>query len=87
MLVANPPPCTDATALYRAQALMQDVGGGKPVAVNGVEGLMAMEVSTEEAAERFRSAIGGFRASDLGLGGVAEELVSKLGLDDLVRSK
>ena len=62
---------------------MQDVGGGKPVVVNGVEGLEAMEVSTEEAAERFRSAIGGFRASDLGLGSVAEELVSKLGLDDL----
>merc|ERR1719272_1280095 len=66
-----------------SDALMQDVGGGKPVVVNGVEGLEAMEVSTEEAAERFRSAIGGFRASDLGLGGVAEELVSKLGLDDL----
>ena len=28
------------------QALMQDVGGGKPVVVNGVEGLEAMEVST-----------------------------------------
>lgn len=66
-----------------SDALMQDVGGGKPVVVNGVEGLEAMEVSTEEAAERFRSAIGGFRASDLGLGSVAEELVSKLGLDDL----
>lgn len=62
---------------------MQDVGGGKPVMVNGVEGLEAMEVSTEEAAARFRSAIGGFRASDLGLGSAAEELVSKLGLDDL----
>ena len=62
---------------------MQDVGGGTPVVVNGVEGLEAMEVSTEEAAERFRSAIGGFRASALGLGSVAEELVSKLGLDDL----
>lgn len=66
-----------------SDALMQDVGGGKPVVVNGVEGLEAMEVSTEEAAERFRSAIGGFRASDLGLGSAAEELVSKLGLDDL----
>ena len=66
-----------------SDALMQDVGGGKPVMVNGVEGLEAMEVSTEEAAERFRSAIGGFRASDLGLGSAAEELVSKLGLDDL----
>ena len=61
-----------------SDALMQDVGGGKPVMVNGVEGLEAMEVSTEEAAERFRSAIGGFRASDLGLGSAAEELVSKL---------
>ena len=77
------PPLSTHRLRLSTQALMQDVGGGKPVVVNGVEGLEAMEVSTEEAAERFRSAIGGFRASDLGLGSVAEELVSKLGLDDL----
>ena len=77
------PPLSTHRLRLSTQALMQDVGGGKPVVVNGVEGLEAIEVSTEEAAERFRSAIGGFRASDLGLGGVAEELVSKLGLDDL----
>ena len=64
-------------------ALMQDVSGGKPVAVNGVAGLDAMEVSTDEAVERFRKAVSGFRAADLGLGSAAEEVVAKLGLDDL----
>ena len=64
-------------------ALMQDVSGGKPVAVNGVAGLDAMEVNTDEAVERFRKAVSGFRAADLGLGSAAEEVVNKLGLDDL----
>ena len=63
-------------------ALMQDISGGKPVDVTGCDNLMAMEVDTADAVQRFRDAVGGFRASDLGLGGVAEEVVSKLGLDE-----
>lgn len=65
-----------------SDALMQDVSGGVPVPVNGCASLLAMEVETEEAVARFRKAVGGFRASDLGLGGVAEEVLSKLGLDE-----
>ena len=65
-----------------SDALMQDVSGGSPVEVNGCPTLLAMEVETEEAVARFRAAVGGFRASDLGLGGVAEEVLSKLGLDE-----
>lgn len=65
-----------------SDALMQDVSGGSPVEVNGCASLLAMEVETEEAVARFRQAVGGFRASDLGLGGVAEEVLSKLGLDE-----
>ena len=65
-----------------SDALMQDVSGGVPVEVNGCPTLMAMEVQTDEAVARFRAAVGGFRASDLGLGGVAEEVLSKLGLDE-----
>ena len=63
-------------------ALMQDVSGGVPVPVDGCPTLMAMEVQTDEAVARFRNAVSGFRASDLGLGGVAEEVLSKLGLDE-----
>ena len=65
-----------------SDALMQDVSGGVPVQVDGCASLLAMEVETEEAVARFRKAVGGFRASDLGLGGVAEEVLSKLGLDE-----
>ncbi|KAL1520168.1 hypothetical protein AB1Y20_023638 [Prymnesium parvum] len=65
-----------------SDALMQDVSGGRPVAVDGCANLFAMEVETEEAIGRFRAAVGGFRASDLGLGPVAEELIGKLGLDE-----
>ena len=65
-----------------SDALMQDVSGGFPVEVNGCTNLLAMEVQTDEAVARFRAAVGGFRASDLGLGGVAEEVLSKLGLDE-----
>ena len=66
-----------------SDALAQDVSGGSPVAVDGCPALLAMEVQTDEAVARFRSAVGGFRASDLGLGGVAEEVLSKLGLMSL----
>lgn len=62
-------------------ALMQDLSSGEPTAVIGCEGLWAMEVKTEDAVARFRAAVGGFRAADLGLGGVAEEVIGKLGLD------
>ena len=65
-----------------SDALMQDVSGGVPVAVEGCANLLGMEVQTDEAVARFRAAVGGFRASDLGLGGVAEEVLSKLGLDE-----
>ena len=65
-----------------SDALMQDVSGGVPVPVNGCANLLGMEVQTDEAVARFRAAVGGFRASDLGLGGVAEEVLSKLGLDE-----
>ncbi|KAL3893077.1 MAG: hypothetical protein SGPRY_014496 [Prymnesium sp.] len=41
-----------------------------------------MEVDTTESVARFRKAVGGFRASDLGLGGVAEEVISQLGLNE-----
>ena len=56
--------------------------GRRARAVNGCPSLLAMEVQTDEAVARFRAAVGGFRASDLGLGGVAEEVLSKLGLDE-----
>ena len=65
-----------------SDALAQDVSGGVPVAVDGCATLQAMEVQTDEAIARFRAAVGGFRASDLGLGGVAEDVLSKLGLDE-----
>ena len=65
-----------------SDALMQDVSGGAPVDVVGCQGLQAMEVQTDEAIARFRAAVGGFRAADLGLGGVAEEVLSQLGLDE-----
>lgn len=65
-----------------SDALMQDVSGGVPVPVDGCASLLAMEVQTDEAVARFRAAVGGFRASDLGLGGVAEEVLAKLGLDE-----
>lgn len=63
-------------------ALMQDVSGGSPVDVVGCANLAAMEVETGDAVARFRKAVGGFRAADLGLGGVAEDVVAKLGLDE-----
>ena len=63
-------------------ALMQDLSGGTPVAVNGCDNLYAMEVETTEAVARFREAVGGFRASDLGLGGLAEEVIGQLGLNE-----
>ena len=65
-----------------SDALAQDVSGGVPMPVDGCAGLLAMEVETAEAVARFRAAVGGFRASDLGLGGVAEDVLSKLGLDE-----
>ena len=42
--------------------------------VIGCAALQAMEVDTQEAVDRFRAAVGGFRAADLGLSGVAEEV-------------
>jgi len=65
-----------------SDALMLDVSGGKPVEVSGLANLDAMEVDTADAVARFREAVGGFRAADLGLGGIAEEVVSQLGLDE-----
>eukprot|EP00966_Prymnesium_polylepis_P051412 1189750-Prymnesium_polylepis.2 len=65
-----------------SDALMQDVSGGKPVEVDGCANLYGMEIETGEAVARFRDAVGGFRAADLGLGGVAEEVVGQLGLDE-----
>ena len=65
-----------------SDALMQDVSGGSPVDVEGCPALQAMEVETDEAIARFRAAVGGFRAADLGLGGMAEEVLSQLGLDE-----
>lgn len=65
-----------------SDALMQDVSGGGPLAVDGCANLYGMEVETGEAVARFREAVGGFRASDLGLGGVAEEVIGQLGLDE-----
>lgn len=65
-----------------SDALMQDVSGGRPIAVDGCANLFGMEVDTTESVARFRKAVGGFRASDLGLGGVAEEVISQLGLNE-----
>jgi len=62
-------------------ALMQDLAGGDVVDIFGCENLSALEVDTEDAVARFRSAVGGFRAADLGLGGIAEDVISQLGLD------
>ena len=65
-----------------SDALMQDVSGGSPVSVEGCAMLQAMEVETGAAVARFRAAVGGFRAADLGLGGVAEDVLSQLGLEE-----
>ena len=65
-----------------SDALAQDVSGGTPLEVDGCPNLMAMEVETDEAIQRFREAVGSFRAADLGLGGVAEEVISQLGLNE-----
>ncbi|EOD38769.1 hypothetical protein EMIHUDRAFT_224177 [Emiliania huxleyi CCMP1516] len=65
-----------------SDALMQDVSGGSPVGVAGCENLQAMEVETADAVDRFRAAVSGFRAADLGLGGLAEEVLGQLGLDE-----
>jgi arsenite-transporting ATPase len=62
-------------------ALMQDLSGGEAVDIVGCENLSAMEVDTEDAVARFRDAVGGFRAADLGLGGIAEDVIGQLGLD------
>ena len=60
-----------------SSAACAQISGGKPVDVMGCAGLQAMEVDTQEAVDRFRAAVGGFRASDLGLGGVAEEVPAR----------
>ena len=60
-----------------SDALMQDVSGGSPVGVAGCENLQAMEVETADAVDRFRAAVSGFRAADLGLGGLAEEVLGQ----------
>ena len=65
-----------------SDALAQDLSGGAAVPVAGCENLEVMEVQTDAAVARFREAVGGFRAADLGLGGVAEEALSQLGLDE-----
>ena len=65
-----------------SDALMQDASGGRVVAVDGCANLLAMEVETGDAVARFREAVGGFRAADLGLGGVAEAVIGQLGLDE-----
>ena len=65
-----------------SDALAQDLSGGAAVPVSGCENLEVMEVQTDAAVARFREAVGGFRAADLGLGGVAEEALSQLGLDE-----
>jgi len=50
--------------------------------VPGCDGLYALEVDPTEAINRFRAAVAAFRPSDLGLGGMAEQLVEQLGLED-----
>ena len=65
-----------------SDALMQDISGGSAMDVVGCENLQAMEVETGDAVDRFRAAVSGFRAEDLGLGGVAEDVLSQLGLDE-----
>jgi len=65
-----------------SDALAQDLSGGRAVPVEGCPALLALEVRPDEAVARFRAAVGGFRASDLGLGGVAEEVLAQLGLDE-----
>ena len=65
-----------------SDALAQDLSGGSAIPVAGCENLEVMEVQTDAAVARFREAVGGFRAADLGLGGVAEEALSQLGLDE-----
>ena len=61
---------------------MQDISGGSAMDAVGCENLQAMEVETGDAVDRFRAAVSGFRAEDLGLGGVAEDVLSQLGLDE-----
>jgi len=61
-------------------ALQTDLAGGKAVPVPGCDGLFALEVDPAEAIARFREAVTAFRPSDLGLGGLAEELLDGLGL-------
>ena len=68
------------TTIVALCALAQDLSGGSAIPVAGCENLEVMEVQTDAAVARFREAVGGFRAADLGLGGVAEEALSQLGL-------
>ena len=63
-------------------ALQADLSGGKPVAIVGVDNLEGLEIDPTEAIERFRAALAAFRPADLGLGGMAEQLVAQLGLED-----
>jgi arsenite-transporting ATPase len=63
-------------------ALQLSLAGGAPVRVPGLETLDALEIDPTEAIGKFRAALAAFRPSDLGLGGMAEQLVGQLGLED-----
>ncbi|CAM9243341.1 unnamed protein product, partial [Phaeothamnion confervicola] len=65
-------------------ALDQNVGGGRPVTVAGVENLWAMEVDVEAAMAEFQEAIGAFDVSSFATEmGLPKDVVQSLGLEEM----
>eukprot|EP00904_Undaria_pinnatifida_P003458 jgi/Undpi1/13112/HiC_scaffold_8.g02774.m1 len=64
-------------------ALDQDVSGGEPVGVIGLDNLSAMEVDTEEAVKEFEEALSTFDISGMAEEmGVPKDMVESLGLSE-----
>eukprot|EP00752_Nemacystus_decipiens_P006686 g6013.t1 len=64
-------------------ALDQDISGGKPVRVMGLDALSAMEVDTEEAVKEFEEALSTFDISGMAEEmGVPKDMVESLGLSE-----
>ena len=67
-----------------SDALSQDVGGGKPILVQGTQNLYGLEVDADGAVREFQEALAAFDATALAASlGVPANIVESLGIDDL----
>ncbi|CAM9595084.1 unnamed protein product, partial [Discosporangium mesarthrocarpum] len=65
-------------------ALDQDVSGGKPIRVMGLDNLQAMEINTDEAVREFEEALAAFDVTSMAMDmGISEDMVQNLGLSEL----